>query len=1539
MSTPSRNGWPNEAGLVFAMTVLRTDIERALEELISNEEGMRFQGLAVVLAKEKWPDLIASERKKDLGLDAYAPALLAQDGVGRGLAGSLTATLEKIKSDIEKIKQHAPDVRVLVFATPRPVTNQMASAWANAIREAQGIELIVVSREDIITDLMLPGNASVCRSHLRIDVPVEPSVAEVVAKAQDATADVIRAWAEHPRLAGQPRIMLAATELDHQGEETGESLALTDLHAMLSEGRRIVLEAPAGRGKTTTLVQLGERLREEGALAFLIDLPIWLASGVGILGFIARTPAFLSRDLGAQVLARLQGAVECAFLLNGWNEIADAYSGDAVQALRELERGFPTAGVIVATRTHRIQPPLPGAVRVMLLALTREQRRTYLEEALGEGAAQLRTQLEADPVLDDLTRTPLILSEVTTIFRSGGHIPKTKARVLGRVMQMIEQAEEHRDHLERPPISGHAQDYLAVLAVDTMSEGGVSVGETRARALVHSETQRLNAEGQIAGSPEPAAILSTLCAHHVLERVQYPSVTFRFQHQQLQEFYAITMLQRELWSLAPHGERSEHFIREYVNRPLWEEPLRMLAEEVGELSHTSSAAGDAIAAGRRLIESALSVDPVFAAELSRLCGPRVWAEVRTAVVGRLRGWYVNSEEDHRRCAVAGMLASGSEEFGDVLLPLLTSDDQQLRLRTYRAWHDFHLSSLGTEWRNVVEGWREDQRADFVGEVGLRRGMVDVAEHFALADPSVRVRITALRALQWVGANDVLSRVLTRFDDDAFDQVLREHVLHSVPDDLRPRTLEAHRRLIATADDPIERIRLRLAATEIAETDVADDLKRDLEGWPAGRGGSEREPLLRSALDIVRRTDPEWVSHWVAGRIVDGSLWPDRWGALIVSIRETLRTELFAEIGTKDLQNVDDRKIIAVLAAVADTDLASRSLSALHGLRIESRGAGNEERQRRAATARQLEDLIRSFPPNLAVAGVLNALSTPLTAAEYEIVTELFGRTNSEDPDLREHLQEELRQRLRRLLKDGLHIVLGQDDFSGELKANTALALARVGSAEDMPDLERLIRADIERVQSGMAARIRGDRGEAANGATMRWSNWYVRAVVWLDRGRAEDVLLNLLAEHDYEADAASALIGLARTRTVDRGFGREVRDYGEVWKLRGGERPTGFDEHRRRRYTQALKERIDVVMEGRSRSDQPHSFNGRLKSLANRLALLDGRESAQLILEVLALPGEWDEWSRVDGVEALLRSGAQLDAEATLRVLNPAIEHIRPRTFHDQQARYLLERCLSLLPFLEPCAAGIARISEVLAQTRLAPYELREAVRALGWSRCREALGLLREFASAAGGGFQSFAAEWINAISALNAVESKEVLLSFVDPDLPQTGLEPHLEYYHRQRIAAGIVDVARSDAGVKGRLYSLCKRELPPGMRLLLAEVIANLGTGEALIAGLDLVRDQVGPPIPYELLRGIENLFLDRRPYEGATNVYTLEPRAASEIRGRLFAMLLNDATRRRSAWALLGQIESWRLEYGRPGNEPRHPALDSDTPWPPIEIAGA
>ena len=50
---------------------------------------------------------------------------------------------------------------------------------------------------------------------------------------------------------------------------------------------------------------------------------------------------------------------------------------------------------------------------------------------------------------------------------------------------------------------------------------------------------------------------------------------------------------------------------------------------------------------------------------------------------------------------------------------------------------------------------------------------------------------------------------------------------------------------------------------------------------------------------------------------------------------------------------------------------------------------------------------------------------------------------------------------------------------------------------------------------------------------------------------------------------------------------------------------------------------------------------------------------------------------------------------------------------------------------------------------------------------------------------------------------------------------------------------------------------------MRFMLAGVIAWLDSGDAMIAGLDLIHDQANPAVPHELRQGIKNVFRERRP----------------------------------------------------------------------------
>lgn len=1511
------------------MAPLRSDIERALDDLISNEEGMRFQGLAVVLAKQKWPQFVACERKNDLGLDAHVNASLAPDGKGKGLVCSITATYDKLAADAEKAQEHFKDISVLIFVTPRKVSNPAKQKWAAKVGERFGYELEVISREDVISTLMAPGNSVLCQSQLRIHVEVEEPLAEVISRIRQAAHEVTERWMTRTR--GHPLIDLGAVRLDTQRTESADVFRLGDIDAALREGRRVLLEAPAGRGKTTTLIQLARCHIEGAGTAFLIDLPALTASHLGILQFIAGTPSFQARSINAGELAKASNAEHFSFLLNGWNEIAESNSVQAVEALRELERDFPRAGIIVATRTHHIVPPLPGALRLRLLTLKRRQRLAYLVARLGGRADKLRSLLDNDPVLDELTQTPFILSAVTGIFEADEPIPTTKIGVLESVMALLEGSEEHRHHLQTAPLSACAPSYLGELAMEMTAQGAVVVSEAEGRRVCAEVGDGLRDSGQIASVPEPAAVLGTLCAHHVLERVEHPVLAFRFEHQQFQEFYAAHRISQRLGELLDPGREAErhHFVATYVNQPVWAEPFRMVAEEIAAQSGGASPEGTALAAGRLLLEMVLSVDLLFAAELALLCGLSVWREVCGVLAARLRSWYAVPDEHHRRCALAGMLASGCDEFRDIIVPLLSSDDQQVRLQTYRLWPDFHLSSLGPEWPQIVQAWGEEARVDFVSEL-LHNRLVPEVGSFALADPSAKVQKAAVDGLTWVGAEDEAARILSEVAEDHFAQIIETLSPDLIPQQHRPRALVAFQRLCDNAANPARRLGVLLKMAELGASDIPTGLKAALSALSAGEVKEMSQFLVRPALDILRHGEPEWASRWVAERVVEGSLWPDRWMILVTTVPDDVTERSLQRLETEDLKHRGFSGLISVIGASASPELAKRVFSKLCKLRRTILSAPDERSELEWVIERQLETLYKAFPCDIAISGLAAILSGDVDPVHVEVITRLFSQVGRGESEALTGLSHDLKRELRAYLKRSVPVVLGLDDFDGKLKANLACALAQVGEPEDVADLRVLIRADIERVRKGWAAWIRGDRSTLGNGAMMSYANWHVQAVIQLDAARAVTLLIELLNEPEYERAVSEEVSRLARLKDGQTPW-IPALDYRFVWEARAGSARSAFDEERRRRYAEALRDRIARLSEERGDAERSRAQDRRLKELAKTLAHVDPRGSADLVLEVVSRPGEWDDWQRVESAERLLFGGVVLPARPTLDLLDPTFERARACGLQDQE-RWLVKRFLCICAFVDPPEQGIQKIREILGRQRLPAYELRDVVTALGQSRCGDALELLREFASDQQL-LEQLDDAWTEAVAAIGGPCARDVLLSFVDPALESVPGEPQLG--RQDVLAARVAELARADDAVRARLLKLCSAELPASKRLLLARVIGWLGSSEAIVAGLNLIDDAAQPPVPWELWERVETLFIDRVPYGQSDNTFTLAARPANSIRAKLFEMATGDERRKKSAFSLLGQIEEWRLEHGRPAGEPRHPALESGEPWPLAE----
>jgi energy-coupling factor transporter ATP-binding protein EcfA2 len=1511
------------------MTLLRSDIEKALDDLISNEGGMTFQGLAVVLAKQRWPDLIASERKKDLGADAIAKPGFAAEGVGKVLACSLTATLAKVRRDAEKIKTNYSDVTKLVFATPEAVTNQKGEAWAAEINKEFGYELAIMPREDIITSLMNPSNAALCRTHLGLQVEVEETVAELVENVRAAAAEVTATWSS--RIEGKPLVELRAVRLDQEGRDSAEVIQLSDIQVALAQSRRLVLEGPAGRGKTTTLVQLAKAQTGATGTALLIDLPAWTRTRLGLLEFIAGMPQFQSRSIDAGALARASYVEHFSFLLNGWNEIAESESAQAENALRELERSFPAAGIIVATRTHHIVPPLPGAMRARLLTITRRQRTAYLRARLGKQADEFCRKLDSDPLLDDLTRTPFILSEVTAIFEAGAVIPTTKMGVLDAVTRLLEQSDEHRNPLRQSPLAGRAPDYLCEIATRVTAQGGVTASEEDARLTVTSVATRLQHAGQIAALPEPAPVLNALCAHHVLERHEYPAVTFRFEHQQFQEFYSALGIERQLWEVLQKGDENgrREFTKKYVNEPAWAEPLRMIADDIGGRTAGPSGREDAVQAGALLVEMALRVDPVFAAELARLCGAAAWRAVGTTVTDRLRSLYAVPDDRYRQLALAAMLAAGSEEFKDVIVPILSGDDQQARLGTYRAWSEFHLSSLGPNWRDVVRSWNEEARVEFVSEILHNRNVPEVAS-FALGDPSLKVKQAATEGLSWIGAEEDVVRLLETLGGDAFEDIVQKLPAEFIPAPTRDRAVVAHQTAYAASADPLTRLRILLKISKLGKDDIVDQLKDEL-GKVAGKTDDHAQFVIRSALDIVRLTDAQWVSHWVAQRVADGSLWHEDWKRLITSVPEDLKETLLQRMEREDFKHVQYDGIIAVLAAASDVPLAERVFSKLCALRRIITDALEERHEVEWAIERQLETFFRDLPTNVAVAGLSTCFSRAVDAVELDVITRVFSAVGRSGPDLRSELKPELRDRLRAYLKYGVAFALQQDDFSGELKANVASVLALVGEPDDMTDLRQLILADIERVRRGRAARARGDRGKLGNGGMISYANWHVRAVAQLDAARADLLFVDLLREPEYERDVAEEMV---RSVTPPKPEERLVRkaDYRKVWQARAGNLRVGIDEDRRKRYASAIRDRIAAILKERSNAVQTRPYDHRAQVLATALAAIDSQGSAEMVFEVMSLPDEWDGSQQVRAIEHLLFNGVPLPADRTLTLLDASIDRFRKYGFQQQDV-WMVKRFLCVLPFVDVPAKGIEKVRQIITELRIPDYELRDVLEAVGHSRCNEALVFLRSIATDEARA-KRFGDAWINAVAAIDSPESRDLLLSFIDPDLP--GLAAEVTFGRDDVLAARIVELARRDAAIQQRLLQLCSAELRTAKRSVLSKVVGQLGTVEAVLAGLNLIDDNLRPSIPYDIWQQVEAAFVEHRPHGKMEGAYTLLPQSSNAIRAKLLEMAMKDERRKKSAFSLLAQIEGWRLEYGRPTGEPRHPAFDSEVPWPLMQV---
>jgi len=505
-------------------------------------------------------------------------------------------------------------------------------------------------------------------------------------------------------------------------------------------------------------------------------------------------------------------------------------------------------------------------------------------------------------------------------------------------------------------------------------------------------------------------------------------------------------------------------------------------------------------------------------------------------------------------------------------------------------------------------------------------------------------------------------------------------------------------------------------------------------------------------------------------------------------------------------------------------------------------------------------------------------------------------------------------------------------LEGSLLANLSSTLSRIGDPEDLTDLAELVKADIARWRSVREAQAAGRRVQATG-----WAMWHVRAILSLGAENADEVVIPLLDDSHYCVDAARGLLELARINQITPWPFNEPA-FNQIWLVRDGKSEARFDESRRQLYSAAIRSRVERQLEAVGTMQRPEDHSQPLHELAGMLAQLDGAQSARLICDAAAAPARWNSWNRVEALRKVLFFGGPVPFATANAILREVIAQAAPHGFYqDDQSMSRVTSILCLMPFTDDPEQGVTTVREVLAGGRLYGHVLRGVITALGYSRAPGALALLTEISGPASPNFSTVGSEWIEAISNIGDKDAAEALFAFIQSaqNGPNT-LPPH-EHYLFELAANRLATLVQEDNALKSRILGLVNVSGTPERDFMLIKSIVAMDSLDALLSTMNLAIVDRSHRWPYFVLEeAFQDLCLIKRPTHPDSNSYTLEPKSAMELRRKLMEIVTAGGLGSWNAFSLLGRIDVWRLEHGKPPREPRHPHLDSGLKWPSLNL---
>ena len=1048
----------------------------------------------------------------------------------------------------------------------------------------------------------------------------------------------------------------------------------------------LILRAPPGMGKTTTIFQIAEGLLASGkGTPFVVPLGDWATEGVAVLDSILKRPAL--REISEDDFRKAATQPGVVLLLDGWNELdTDARRRARVQ-ITQLKAELPEIGLVVSTRRQAQDVPFGGA-SVDLLPLNEDQQMQIAVAMRGDVGAKLIDQAWRTGGVRELVSIPLYLTALLSLPEQAP-FPTTKEEVLRNFVSAHKKEVGQAEALNAVT-KGFHQDYLVSLAVFATRTANTAIGDRNALRSISETEMRLADNGLIMSKPEPVAVLDVLVSNHMLMRAG-DAPGYSFQHQQFQEWYASHFVEHRIVCEIDDPERREALKGEVLNLLQWEEPILFAVERLahGDV-HQRAVCGKAIVA-------AFEVDPILAAEMIFRSTEEVWMQIAATIQELVARWHALGKVDR---AFRFMLTSGRPEFLDKVWPLITADNEQVSLTALRNCRRFRPSILGKDVEKKIKALPQRFRTVLLSEIAFHSGIdgLNLVSEIAKNDPDPEVQASVVDALAFRRADRHVAVVLQKASDKTFDLIATKGHVDDVDDSQVQEGIAAARKRHSSGTSDYDRLRVILSAqngedrsTELAELIGTVEIER-------------RQDAVVQLIYEANKSYPKAVSDGLLARVIAGRTLFYGADDILASAGFIYEDDALLQLALADTPGPDIRAEAA--ASVLGQHSAGLIIDALLDTATRLRDASGKFDN--AASQRYLAIQARiAHMPSTSLVAAIQERSPRADNERMAHLAKLLSRRLTKGADHARLFNAEDLASTRTLVEDWGNRMLASGNAERRQLADIADLASHAPDVSLLPLLKRMLDDNLMRFRAFReAAEASGwHQGTATHQARTPMMHEYQRAFLAIDAPETAILMREYLADPYFGELAAGVLVSQWMAANEPQPDQRVVWgvDFSRVREKRAARatNPSVTSTE-----AEAIFAAIDpLIADGATEDEKKHGV-----ALGITAVQLPHGQRDATIAKLIALSSQL---VRSKLLLNLILSGAEIDSELVANGIAQAIEAKKENLWILLQSNgYSLREWLRLLPFTNRPTAALEVIRS-MPDTLKPPHLFHELVEGL----------------------------------------------------------------------------------------------------------------------------------------------------------------------------------------------------------------------------------